>query len=162
MKDKRQRVRQEFWLDISKSEDVDILHLIADLKRSRSFSQVVRAGLRLVVDLWNGNLTVLLELFPWVEEAFFQRLAEQRPPETSAIQDQLSNLERILLAQGSQPTNAVAASGNAKPLKLDGKLRPLEVPDWDDEPDVPLVIKHAVSKGDAAQNFLNSAFKLVQ
>jgi hypothetical protein len=148
-----------FWLNVKKDDENQLANLIDELKQARMFSRVVRDGIRLMVDLWHGNLDLLLELFPWVEDAFYQRFIEQQPTETVSIQEQLHHLERLLLEQGSQPISSIAATnGNPKPLLPDSKPRPLEIPDDDD---LQLVVKQAASDGKASQNFLDSAFSLI-
>ena len=147
MAKERFRIQYKFWLDVTQDDQYDLAETINGLKQARSFSKVVRDGIRLVVDLWHGNLDVLLELFPFVEEAFYQRFVEQRPPETFTIQEQLQHLERLLLEQGNvaiQPRSLVA-------------------PDPDNPDDlepVQLTVTPAASDGQAAQNFLDSAFGL--
>ena len=144
----RNRKRVDFWLDISKPDQHQLLELVSELKSNKSFAAVVRDGIRLVVDLWRGDLAVLLELFPWVEEAFYQRFVEHSPPENLAIQEQLHHLERLLIEQGS------------KPVGLRPALAPVTDP-GDDPAPVALKITPAAGGGQASKNFLDSAFGLL-
>jgi hypothetical protein len=146
----RFRLQVKFWLDLHKPEESELAELIADLKAQRTFSRVVRDGICLMVDLCQGNLDVLLALFPWVEDAFYERFAAQQPASDHALQEQFAKLERLLTAQGNAPTAATGDSPNvAQHTRPDG-----------DEGMVP--IKQAKSSGNSAQNFLDAAFNLVQ
>lgn len=160
MGQKRFRIRQEFWLNVAKPDELELADLIDDLKRGRVFSQAIRDGLRLVVDLWRGNLDVLLELFPWVEEVLYNRFLEAQPAPEQGLQDQLAKLERLLIEQGYKPVEPVAAaSAGPKPLAV--SKAPAPVID-DDLGGVELVVKKAKSDGRASQNFLDSAFNLLR
>ena len=151
----RFRLQVKFWLDLHKTEESELADLIADLKQERIFSRLVRDGVRLATDLWRGNLDVLLALFPWVEEAFYQRFAEQQAGPDSAIQVHLARLEQLLLEPGSKPVNATGSG--LKPLVGVAQSKPIQ-----EEVDNLLVIKKAQSGGNSAQNFLEAAFSLVQ
>ena len=152
----RFRLQVKFWLDLHKSEESSLADLIAELKQARTFSRVVRDGIRLVADLGQGDLDVLLTLFPWVEDAFYERFKEQQPASDSALQQQLARLEKLLIEQGSWPVD-MSITG---PKKL---AIPITTPPINDNSDDSLlVIKPAKSEHDSSQNFLNSAFDLVQ
>ena len=151
----RFRLQIKFWLDLHKTEERDLADLIAELKQARTFSRVVRDGIRLVTDLWRGNLDVLLALFPWVEEAFYQRFVEQQPGLDSAIQAHLTRLEQLLLEQGNNPVT-VTGSG-LKPSV--GVAQSMHI---QEEMDSLLVVKKSQAGGNSAQNFLDAAFGLVQ
>lgn len=58
------RKRFTFWLDDKKPTEADIAETIPALKSQRSFAKTIRDGIRLIVDLRNGNTDVLFELFP--------------------------------------------------------------------------------------------------
>jgi hypothetical protein len=158
----RFRLQVKFWLDLHKAEENELADLIAELKQQRTFSGVVRDGIRLMVDLWRGNLDVLLALFPWVEDAFYERVAAQQPSSDAAIQEQLTKLERLLIEQGNQPisasSSAVAATGGGpKALAVPVVAGPV----FNDDDAMDLVVKKAKSDGKSAQNFLDSAFSLL-
>ena len=151
----RFRLQYKFWLDLNKPHEKELAELIEDLKEQRSFSGVVRDGIRLIVDLWHGNLDVLLELFPGVETAFYERFQQQQPVPEVAIHEQLARLESLLLQQGNTPV-ATANSG-PKPMNVPQIAGPT-----DDGAEDLIVIKKAKSDGKSAQNFLDSAFSLIQ
>ena len=58
------RMRFNFWLDMSKQDEFELADTIDILKEKRSFTAVVRDGIRLIVDLKRGKTDVLRELFP--------------------------------------------------------------------------------------------------
>ena len=155
----RFRLQYMFWLDVNKPEQHDLAEMIDDLKQRKAFSGAVRDGLRLMVDLWHGNLDVLLALFPWIEEALYERFAAQQPAPDSALQAQLARLEMLLLEQGHTAITAVGApTGGPKAMTVP------EVPgsDSDDNDAGALVITKAAANDQSAHNFLASAFGLQQ
>jgi len=156
MAKQRFRLQYKFWLDMNNPQEHKLAEKIEALKQGRVFSQVVRDGISLIVDLWDGNLDVLLSLFPGVEEAFYKRFMEQQPAADYTFQEQLARLERLLLEQGNKPL--AASSGGPKPLAVNMPIKPVQ----EEEDEVILPIKKAKSSGTSAQNFLNSAFNLVQ
>ena len=118
-----------------------------------------------MTDLWRGNLGVLLTLFPWVEEVFYERFREQQAAPDYALREHLARLERLLLEQGNTPisdlrTPEAATRGAPKPIAV--STVPGPAPDFDDhENDVELEVKKSVGTGkQAAENFLASAFSL--
>ncbi|MAS35621.1 MAG: hypothetical protein CL610_16545 [Anaerolineaceae bacterium] len=158
----RFRLQFKFWLDMHKPDEQQLAKEIDQLKQGRAFSQVVRDGIRLIMDLWNGNLTVLLALFPWVEDAFYQRFLEQQPNPETTIQEQLQRLEQLLIEQGNTPIENIAQPGAATP----GSPKAMIIPQvnnavFEDDNQSELVVKKAKSDGKSAQNFLDSAFGLI-
>lgn len=150
MPKERFRLQYKFWLDVNKADEYELAETIGELKENKTYSRVVRDGIRLMVDLCRGNLDVLLVLFPWVEDAFYERFAAQQPASDHVLQEQLAKLERLLTAQGNVPAAATGDSPNvAQHTGSEG-----------DEGIVP--IKQAKSSGNSAQNFLDAAFNLVQ
>lgn len=153
----RFRLQVKFWLDLHKPEEHNLAELIAELKEQRAFSGAVRDGIRLVADLCRGNLDVLLALFPWVEEALYERFRERQTVSDFALAQQLERLERLLLAH-EQPASAVR-SGAPKPLAVPV----LPGPPVEDEEDVHIISTRKTStSGDASRNFLDSVMRLQQ
>lgn len=64
----RRRVQHRFDLNLDKKDEYQLHEIIRSLKKKRSFLGVVRDGIRLVLDLRQGQTDVLCELFPWVFE----------------------------------------------------------------------------------------------
>lgn len=155
MAKQRFRLQYKFWLDVNNLQEQQLADQIEALKQGRVFSQVVRNGIALIVDLWNGNIDVLLSLFPWVEEAFYKRFSEQQPATNYTLQEHLARLERLLL---EQENILMAQGGGPKQLAVTAPVKPSH--EEDDDEIVP--IRKAKSSGTSAQNFLSSAYNLVQ
>lgn len=151
---KSYRLMFKFWLDVNKPTEACIADSIELLKNERSFSQAIRDGIRLIVDLRAGQTDVLHELFPWTATANpTQQLipAGQSPKLTS----QLKRIEQLLREQQtSQSTLPAAGQGNIKRLDTGNIARPTF--DEDDEMPVLKINKATGSGGNATQNFLNS------
>lgn len=102
------RLQFKFWLDTGRVDDAALIDDIDQLKTRRQFTQTIRDGLRLMIDLRRGNVGVLLELFPDIAD----RLTAQQQ---AAPADLMAKLTRIESALGS-----VQIAPNAdKPRKLD-------------------------------------------
>lgn len=104
------RVMFKFWLNIAREEEKEIAETIQALKQDRSFSSVIRDGIRLVWDLRQGRTEVLRELFPWVLENTSPRQLEAPKtgdftPIESRLQDRFDQIERLLLTSGDKPPN---------------------------------------------------------
>ena len=56
-------------LDLNKTDERQLFNYAADLKSKRNWASTFRDALRLIRDLRAGNLDVLFELFPWIENA---------------------------------------------------------------------------------------------
>jgi len=48
----RFRLQYKFWLDMNKPDEEALAEVIDELKQDRTYTRVVRDGIRLVVDLW--------------------------------------------------------------------------------------------------------------
>lgn len=149
----RFRLQFKFWLDVNKPEEYALAEIIADLKENKTFSKVIRDGIRLIWSLGQGDLDVLLTLFPWVEDTFYERFKEQQPASDSVLQQQLARLERRLVEQGS-----VAVETSPKKLVIPEPALPLV----EDTSENLLVVKRMPSERESARNFLDAAFNLVQ
>lgn len=68
MPQNRYRLRFVFWLDMLRPDELKLADKIELLKNERLFAKTIRDGIRLVVDLREGRVDVLRELFPWVLE----------------------------------------------------------------------------------------------
>ena len=153
MKKQRFRLRQVFWLDLNHPVEGEVANQIAELKERRLFASTVRDGIRLICDLRSGRLDILTKMFPWIEEAFYQRFAVQQPD--IYLYEQIERLEQLLLQQGNTPIKTT----NSGPKQLD--VPQIAAPDYDDADDL-LIVKQGKSDGSSAQNFLDSAFGLIQ
>lgn len=147
----RNRVQFKFWLNLRAVDDYRLFFWLEPLKEQRSLTCIIRDALRLFQDLGQGNIGVLLELFPSVEDAFYKRFTAQKVAPDSSISDQLARLEAMLLQAGNTPVTS--ASSGPKALNVPTVAGPVYA-DEDDN----LVIRKAKSDGKSAQNFLESAF----
>lgn len=154
----RFRLQYKFWLDMKKPDEEALAEVIDELKQERTYTRVVRDGIRLVVDLWRGRVDVLLALFPWVEDHFYQRFKEQHVADNDAIAQQLQRLEKLLVEQGNQPI-APVASGGPKPLNAPRVASPKPNDDADDVALLKASMRKDMST-DSAENFLKSMMNL--
>jgi hypothetical protein len=90
-KKQRFRMRFTFWLDLLKTDEADLAALIEQYKEARAFVGAIRDGLRLISDLKQGRVGVLLEIAPWVQEYF-------QPKNTDIVQQFVD-----MLKAGSYP-----------------------------------------------------------
>lgn len=155
MAKERFRLQYMFWLDMNKPEEHALAETIAELKENKTFSKVVREGIRLMVDLWQGNLVALLTLFPWVEEAFFERFQKQQPELDHALREQLARLE-YLMGQGIRPTINTGTIQTSSPLAGPKPLAApsFALPRFDDDDGDTLIITKNHDTG-SATNFVN-------
>ena len=107
----RFRLRFTFWLDMQKADEAELADTIEELKQKRTFVSTVRDGIRLICDIRAGRIDVLFELFPWVKEGL-QTVSAQ--PVESGLQEQITRLEALLLAQGNVPISSPFSSTIAK------------------------------------------------
>ncbi len=104
-----------FWLNLEDGEQYQIAECIEQLKEKRSFSQTIRDGIRLIVDLSQGKTDVLQELFPWVLEGNnvperVQAGSVDSRGHEAALRAQIDRLESLLLQQGATPLPLPARS----------------------------------------------------
>ena len=152
------RLMYRFWLDMAKPEEEDIADKIELLKNTRSFSQTIRDGIRLIVDLRNGKTDVLFELFPFVKAKL--QSGSAGGGDNGDIKREIARLERLILQQGSQPSEPVMKPNGLQPI---GGLKPIAPPPADDDEDMVLTVKKLhVTDNQASQNFLNSMMALQQ
>lgn len=152
MNRKPYRLMFKFWLDVTKPEEHDIADKIEHLKNERTFSQVIRDGIRLMWDLKQGKTDVLYELFPWVQAGTNIKQGSSLP--TPKLDSQLKRIEQLLREQSqTMPLQPVQSQDTIKRLDV-GAFAP---PKFDDD-DIPTlkVQKATTSGGNATQNFLNS------
>ncbi len=142
MASRRFRLRFTFWLDVNKPDENDLAGQIEQLKGRRSFTRTVRDGIRLMCDLRNHKLDVLLELFPWVGDYLVHLQGGSETIGYLGLQEQLTRLEQHLLQGGAVP---VVRS-----------LPPIPTVSLDEDDNQDLITVTQAKAGDSAQNFLNS------
>jgi hypothetical protein len=116
------RKKFEFWLNDQRQEDWLVYELIGKLKKpvkgQGQFTRAIREGLRLWTSLRDGQVDVLLELFPWVREA----LAKSMPVPTvngahGGQLDEIKGMLEMLTAQQSTGGYLLKSTGgSAKPI----------------------------------------------
>ncbi len=162
MATERYRMRFDFQLNVSKEDEHAIAEQIAMLKQQGLYSKTVRDGIRLVSDLRDGKLDVLFDLFPWVRAEFLEYMTSVQPQKSDTeihIKEQLARIEELLANTDTTASASTKESGVGGPKAM--KVPPVGKPIFDLD-DIELDIKKAKSSGTSAQNFLNSAFNLVQ
>ena len=115
------------------------------LKNRRLFARTIRDGIALMVELREGRVDLLLELFPWIADAFTP--AAPPAPDLAAALTQLAATQ-TQLAQALQQRPAGQGSALSQPPPDD---------------DAPLVVTKDADAGKrSAQNFIDSMFRLQQ
>lgn len=145
--------RFEFWLDFEKPEQLAIAEKIDVMKERRQFAPNIRNGLLLMEDLREGNVEILLQLFPDIRE----RLSVPPPPPLPKD----TNETRLATAL-EQLASAIKQSGRQTPLLASGATPPtgLGTPrEMDPLPEVK-VRESDSDNGQSTQNFLNSLLSL--
>lgn len=142
------RYRFPFWLDTNKDEERLLMELIGELKRKRRFAKVVRDGIRLVVDLREGRIEVLTELFPWITERL-SNAPVKVTENNDRLHREIADLKKVILEQRTVPEDA--------PLVAAPVLKSVQKAQTPAPADLP-TLKVSKARGDssAASNFLHS------
>lgn len=98
------RLKFMFWLDSTKPDEDSLIEQVEQLKQERLFVKTIRDGIRLIIDLREGNLDVLMELFPWTKDAL---QPTSITPTEQRLQEQIARLEVLLLTDGKFPNQRV-------------------------------------------------------
>lgn len=77
-RDRRHRFQYRFWIDANKDEELLLGEELDELKSRRLFASTIRNALKLFLSLKKRNIDLLIKLFPWVEEAIEERIAERQ------------------------------------------------------------------------------------
>ena len=145
---RRFRLKFMFWLDMTKSDELQLADEIEILKEKRLFSQTIRDGIRLINDLRAGRTSILLELFPWIAS---ELAAQNQTQHDLVLRQEIDRLRDLILSQGS-------VSNGSFP-----QLKPMAQPALaaDELDDVPLTVT-AAKDNSSARNFLSSIMGLQQ
>lgn len=140
----QKRRQWRFWLTLSNSEDEQLNRFCEWASEQRKLTQFICDGLRLVGTLREGRIDVLLELFPFVQQAL---TADVKPDDSgsSGTDKRLDRIEQLLL--GGQST---AYQMGSKPVSL----KKFEEPAFDDFDT--LVLEKSTATVDASANFMAS------
>src|SRR5262245_27698653 len=93
------RLMQKFWLDVTKQDEYELAAEATELRKKRLWASTIRDALRLILDLRQGRLDVLFELFPWVKAKF--EGATPPVPENDELRKRLDMMEQFILIHHS-------------------------------------------------------------
>ena len=150
------RKRFEFWLNDQRQEDWLVYELIGKLKKPTKgqgqFTRAIREGIRLWTSLRDGQVDVLLELFPWVREA----LTKSAPVASvggAGGSDLAKEIAAQIILQGG--TTGFLMQSAATPTGKQITAPKFEIPNFEDD-DQPTVIVRASSNTDSSLNFVTA------
>ena len=151
------RKRFEFWLNDQRQEDWLVYELISKLKKPTKgqgqFTRAIREGLRLWASLRDGQVDVLLEIFPWVREA----LAKPVPMATvsgvgnSELAKEIA--AQIILQGGTADSMRQPTSAPSQPKQIAAPNFAMPVFEDDDQP---TVLIRASTNTDSSMNFVTA------
>lgn len=156
------RLKFDFRLNTANEHEKGIVKLINELKAERKYVGAVRDGLRLIADLRAGKIDVLVELFPWIVEAFKVQTIETAPPDSGSniiVLNEIRHLQDLFLQYGTNDKRQDAKSVISSGLKPAG-LKPLQgahalpMPVFDEED---TLVLNRDTHTDASQNFMDAA-----
>jgi len=110
-RDKRHRFQFKFWLDVNQDDQLLLAEDLDNLKKDRQFAPTVRKALYIFFDLMRGDPRRLLDEFPWIEDHFRDKFAQENPPPTLPSEDfqKMLRYQALILDQmQKQPTNTAA------------------------------------------------------
>ena len=159
-KAERRKKNHKFQLNVNKEGELWLHEWIERLTKSRKFSQYVRDGLRLMIDLSAGNLDVLIELFPWVSERLtaVQPIAPA-PVDNTDILRELQDLRQIVLERSIPDTSNDYPQMQKAAPKLTGKqlaAPQFALPVFDDDSELPTIITKGSTSVDSSLNFITA------
>lgn len=169
----KNRLRFNFWLNMDNEHEESIADNIELLKNKRSFTSAIRDGLRLIVDLRNGKLDVLFELFPFVKLEVLDYMKDVNPDNKSNddIKQQIARLEQLILSQDRlsstpvmKPLGGLQPLSNGMGINQIGGMKSIQAPVFDDDSDDDLLVveKDTSSNKNVALNFIHSMQALQQ
>ena len=125
------RIQHRFWLDGNRSDERDLVEYIAVMKKKRTFASTIRDALRLIQDLRQGSVRVLLFLFPWVwdqiESEVRASMAQSHQPDLHpTLQEHLERMEKLLAERTS-------GNGQSQVLPVASRVLPTGTADIDIE-----------------------------
>jgi hypothetical protein len=134
-----------FWLALDKPDDELLNRFCEWASEQRKLAQFIRDGLRLIGTLREGRIDVLIEMFPFVQQA----LAADVKPHSSDSGGTDRRLERIeqLLLENSQGT--AYQMGGFKPVAL----KKVAASSFDDDLDT-LILEKSTATVSVSSNYL--------
>jgi len=186
MPKRRWRFQFKFWLDANSERDKPIGEYLEAEKSRRKMTATIRDGVRLIQSLRNRDTSVLLELFPWIRDAFqpetpgdgMNALLQKIAADTEALVAGVENGKVISQETAGKSYNLQVSDPPAPPetppskhniVTLAPGPRPLAVPqfaapepDIDDDDTLLLALRPDANAGkQAAVNFVASMNALV-
>ena len=139
-----------FWLDDLKSDELELIQEIDQLKAARSFVSSVRDGLRLIIDLRSGRTDILFDLFPLLKDRLLPTPASGGSGEGF---DELKAMLELALSHTHRDEKLMSGAGGLKQIAAPILSRPV----FDDDDDgVALVVTKAANSCSSA-NFIKMA-----
>lgn len=163
MTTERFRKRYKFWLNILKDDEFELAEELDTLKKRRLFTPTIRDGIRLILDLRKGNMEILFELFPHLQEKFSgdseQKTTQsksQNNDQSSNLQKQIDRLETLLKEQGAVPINSVheVITGQHSPQSISVSSKPTK------DSGIKITQTKSNEKSNSSKNFANMMFGL--
>ena len=152
-KDRRNRIRFDFWLDVRKDDELLLTSVINELKAAKGFVSTIRQGLMLVYQLQHRDTTLLFELFPWLTQQ--TTLSESARGGHSELAKEI--VAQIVLMSDMTEYLKQAAAVPTQPTT--GKLlcdKAPAPPVFHDDPDEPSVLIRASTSTDSSMNFVTA------
>jgi len=117
-KDKRNRFKFDFWLDVNKDDELLLAEAIDDLKAERKWRPTVKQSLTVFLSLMAGNVAPLLEHFPWIEDHFRAKFEDEQPPPTLPSDDfqSLLRYQAMILDKLDKHPAGTHLEGEPQPL----------------------------------------------
>lgn len=157
------RVVHHFWLNIWKPLEGELDNQVAQLKKQRQFAETVRDGLRLILDLRAGSLSVLFELFPHLQERLTAQPAPVSQPPAPDTSELAKEIATQLILRGGKDTLQMMQGGQQPDSNRTGQLTGKQLaapsfamPTFDDDDDTPTVIVNRSTDMSSAANFLTA------
>ena len=119
------RKKVSFWLDLNNSFEKLILQEVQYLKAKRIFTQTIRDGFRLIHDLRNHRVDVLLELFPWIEDYFCNDNNINKLDEK--LEAHLNKVQSFIMQQGAIPVTSGQLPSRTPIPKIESKNIEIEI-----------------------------------
>jgi hypothetical protein len=160
---KRSRIQYKFWLNIADDLEYHIAEICEYTKTQRSFAKTIRDGIQLIYSLRNGDLSILLAMFPWVKEALQPPPAPQVDSPTvteftAILRRELEQLKPTQPALAATPPAIQQTSGGPKALAVPTFAAPV----FDDDDAGDTIILRKDTSTDSGLNFVTSMLNLIQ
>jgi hypothetical protein len=111
---KRLLIQYRFWLDVMKPVEHGLAYQLDMMKtnKTRQFHKTIRDGLRLILDLRQGRVDVLFELFPDLQ-------AHWKTQADKDMQERLARLESALLSYPTPPPALPSPAREREPERVE-------------------------------------------